>query len=120
MVSGESKDGKWLYFTRGYEAGLWRIPTAGGVETKVLDQPAAGYWGYWAITHKGIYYLDVQAGNAAISLYDPETRKVSRFARLDRMPPQNAGISVRAGDKELLITDLRNAESHITVAESLP
>jgi hypothetical protein len=36
------------------------------------------------------------------------------------MPPQNAGISVRAGDKELLITDLRNAESHITVAESLP
>lgn len=119
MIAQESPDGKWLYFTRGYEAGLWRIPTAGGPVVQVLDQPAAGYWGYWAITRRGIYYLDLGQSLPAIVLFDPETQRRSSVAKLDRVPPPNSGISIHPQEKALLITDERNAESHISVAEGL-
>jgi Tol biopolymer transport system component/DNA-binding winged helix-turn-helix (wHTH) protein len=120
MIAQESADGKWLYFTRGYEAGLWRTPTTGGAITRVLDQPAAGYWGYWAITRRGIYYLDQRGSQPAIVLYNPVTQRSVRFATLDRLPPPYSGICVEPDERAVLITDERNAESHITLAEGLP
>jgi Tol biopolymer transport system component/DNA-binding winged helix-turn-helix (wHTH) protein len=119
MIAQESPDGKWLYFTRGYEAGLWRIPTSGGPVERVLDQPGAGYWGYWAVTRRGIYSLDLRQSPPAIALYDPATGRSSRIAKLDRVPPPNSGISIQPNERALLITDKRDAESHISVAEGI-
>ena len=119
MIAQESPDGKWLYFTRGYEAGLWRIPTSGGSVARVLDQPAAGYWGYWAVTRRGIYFLDLRQSPPSIGLYDPATGRGVRIAKLDRVPPPNSGISIQPNEKALLITDKRAAESHISVAEGI-
>lgn len=119
FVGQESPDGKWLYFARGGENGIWRMPIAGGEEVRILDQPAAGYWGYWAVSSAGIYFLDQSRSTSApaISVYDPATQKITPFARLDRLPPLYSGISLIPGKRELLMDDKQDAGSHIAMTQ---
>jgi Tol biopolymer transport system component len=120
FVASESLDGKWIYFTKNDEPGIWRVSSSGGTETRILNQPRSGYWGYWCVTPRGLYYLDSSHSTPAISIYDPDTGKISHFANLERQPPPYSGISVNRDGSELLITDGRDAGSHITVVEGLP
>ena len=119
MIAGESPDGLWLYFTRGYQAGLWRVSTSGGAVAQILPQPAAGYWGYWSITPRGIYYLDSRGPQPSIELFDPASGKSTHFATLSGTPPPNAGLSPQPDGRAVILTDLRNIESHITLALGL-
>lgn len=120
IVPQESPDGRWLYYTRGDESGLWRMPVAGGAETMVLPQPAAGYWGYWQVTARGIFYLDSRHAPAVIRLFDPDSGQTRAFANLRQMPPPYQGISVSKDGKLLLMTDESNAERHITLVQGNP
>jgi Tol biopolymer transport system component/DNA-binding winged helix-turn-helix (wHTH) protein len=116
----ESPDGQWLYYARSSQPGVWRIPVGGGSETRVLPQPPDGFWGYWAVTAHGIYYLDATQPVWRIQLYDPATQKTSLVTTLERHPPPYSGISVDRNEDELLITDEGNASSHITLVQNLP
>jgi Tol biopolymer transport system component len=62
-----SPDGKWLYYSKSVkrpglpealsaegEPGIFRIPTAGGNEERVLEE---GVYGRWALSRSGIYVL---------------------------------------------------------------
>jgi Tol biopolymer transport system component len=118
IVPQPSTDGKWVYYTRGGEDGLWRVPVGGGTEIQVLPQPAAGYWGFWQVTPKGIVYLDLQ--QKALRIYDPATGNSSLFAQLRRMPPQFAGLSVTGDGRKALLTDETQAGRHITLTEMGP
>jgi Tol biopolymer transport system component/DNA-binding winged helix-turn-helix (wHTH) protein len=120
IVPQESSDGKWLYYTRGDESGLWRVPVSGGDETMVLPQPAAGYWGYWQVTPLGIFYLDTSHTPTTIRIFDPDSGQTRTFASLGQTPPQYQGISVTKDSKVLLITGKRNAERHITLVQDKP
>jgi Tol biopolymer transport system component/DNA-binding winged helix-turn-helix (wHTH) protein len=120
IVPQESPDGKWIYYTRGDEDGLWRVPPTGGAETLVLPQPPAGFWGYWQITSHGIYYLDRSDSSVAIRLYDPETKKTSTIAFLKQAPPLYAGITIADEGQVILMTDQRDAGRHITFVEAQP
>ncbi len=120
MEPQESADGNWLYYTRGDANGIFRFPLAhGGVaqgtEEPVLDQPSANYWGYWQLTPRGIYYLDLQHGHASIRMLD--TAKRSVLAPLTPVPPEYAGLSVSADGTEALITEKRDAGRHITLVQ---
>jgi len=119
MVGQESPDGQWLYFARGGENGIWRMPTSGGEEVRILDQPLAGYWGYWAVGRSGIYFLDQKQTTPAISIYDPSTQKTSTFAKLNRIPPLNSGIALLGNGRTLLISDKHDAGSHISIAQGV-
>ncbi len=116
MVGQESADGRWLYFARGGERGIWRMPRAGGEAVRILDQPAAGYWSYWAVSNKGIYFLDSTQKTPAISFYDAGTEKTSLYANLSRLPPLYLGLSLLPDGKGLLISDKHDAGSHISIA----
>ena len=120
IVPQESPDGKWLYYTRGDEDGIWRVPPSGGAETQILQQPSAGYWGYWQITPRGIFYLDRGQSSSAIRIYDPETKRTSLFTTLKQVPPLYAGLSVAEQGRVVLITDQRDAGRHITFVEAQP
>ncbi len=120
FLAMESPDGKWLYFTRNNDSGLWRMPSAGGPETRVLAQPAAGYWGYWAVTDSGIYFLDAAQPVWRIQFYDAATERISTVAILERHPPPYSGISVDRSQDLLLLTDELNPGSHITLVQNLP
>jgi Tol biopolymer transport system component len=55
----ESADGKFLYYVKDrYTAGLWRVPSTGGEEIRILDAPAEGDWSHLAVTARGIYFID--------------------------------------------------------------
>ena len=69
----ESPDGKWVYFVRqpqslltiswwGNGSGLWRVPTGGGPEEKVLDGVRAGAWG---LAESGIFFVEPTVSRGA-------------------------------------------------------
>jgi Tol biopolymer transport system component len=118
IVPQESPDGKYLYYTRGDEDGLWRITTDGSPETQVLQQPSANYWGYWQITAQGLFYLDRTQSTASIRILNPETLQSTTFVVLPHSPPPFAGISVAHEGRVVLMTDeQRNSGRHITLVE---
>jgi Tol biopolymer transport system component/DNA-binding winged helix-turn-helix (wHTH) protein len=117
IAGQESTDGKWLYFARGGENGIWRMPLAGGEAVRILDQPATRYWAYWQVTKNGIYFLDQRQSTPSISIFDPASGKTTSFAKLNRLPPYYSGIGVVPGKRELLISDMHEVGSHISMAE---
>jgi Tol biopolymer transport system component/DNA-binding winged helix-turn-helix (wHTH) protein len=120
IVPQESPDGEWLYYTLGDVDGIWRVSPLGGPETQVLQQPSAGYWGYWQITPRGIFYLDRGQSSSTLRIFDPKTKKTSLFATLKQTPPLYSGISVAGQGEVVLITDQRDAGRHITFVEAQP
>jgi Tol biopolymer transport system component len=119
IAAQESPDGKWLYYARGGENGIWRMATAGGEPERILDQPLAGYWAYFAVSRGGVFFLDQRQKTPAISVYDPVHRTTAVVSRLDRLPPLYSGISLLGDGRELLISDKRAAGSHISIAEGV-
>ena len=119
MVGQESPDGKWLYFARGGENGIWRMPASGGEAVRILDQPMAGYWAYWTVSLSGIYFLDQRQATPSISVYDPVTRKITGFAKLNRLPPTFSGLSLLHDGRDVLISDKHDAGSHISIAQGV-
>jgi Tol biopolymer transport system component len=118
IVPQESADGAYLYYTRGDEDGLWRMNTSGGHETLVLQQPAAGYWGYWQLTPSGLFYLDHDQGAFFIKVLDIDTGRSTTLATLQQRPGLYSGISVANEGRLILVTEERDADRHITLAES--
>ncbi|HEY9126004.1 MAG TPA: LpqB family beta-propeller domain-containing protein [Acidobacteriaceae bacterium] len=119
----ESPDGLWIYFTKNDEPGIWRIPASGSgakTETQVLPQLPEGFWGYWAVTSRGIYFLNATQTEWEIQLWDPRTQRISTAVKLERRPPPFSGISVARDGDEILITDQVNASSHITLVQNFP
>jgi Tol biopolymer transport system component len=58
----ESKDGQFLYYSKGFDVdGLWRVAVNGGEEVQVLDYPKAGFWGYWALVEPGVYFVNTES-----------------------------------------------------------
>jgi len=55
----ESPDGKFLYYTKGdpypAQCSVWRMPTGGGEETRVLDSTTC--FGSYAVAEQGIYFF---------------------------------------------------------------
>ncbi len=101
-----SPDGKLIYYTKFDAPGVFQVPIDGGNETKILDEPPSGFWGYVAVGSAGIYFAgDVGVGKqlAGFKLYDPATRKISNIDSLDKMVYQGApGLSVSPDGRFLL------------------
>jgi Tol biopolymer transport system component/DNA-binding winged helix-turn-helix (wHTH) protein len=119
IVPQESPDGRWLYYTRGNEDGIWRVPPSGGAETQILTQPSAGYWGYWQVTSRGIFYLDRGVSSSAIRIFNPETKVTSLYTALKEMPPIYSGLAVAQDGKIVLLTDQHDAGRHVTLIQAI-
>ena len=85
-----------------------------------MPQPADGFWGYWAVTTSGIYFLDASQPIWRIQFYEPATGRISTVTTLDRHPPPYSGISVDRNEDQLLLTDEVDAGSHITLIQNFP
>jgi Tol biopolymer transport system component/DNA-binding winged helix-turn-helix (wHTH) protein len=119
IAGQESPDGKWLYFARDDENGLWRMPAAGGEAVHILDQPMACYWGYWAVSRSGVYFLDQRQSTPSISIYDPVTQRITGIAKLNRLPSASAGLSLLPDGRDFLISDKHDSGSHIFIAQGV-
>lgn len=115
----ESPDGHFLYYAKGPDVpGLWRIPTNGGEETEVIGSLEAGYWGYWAVVEKGIYYLDTK-GKPGIAFFDFTTHRSMRVFDLENRPAREApGLSVSSDKGTILYTQLDALSRDIILVEN--
>jgi Tol biopolymer transport system component/predicted Ser/Thr protein kinase len=117
----ESPDGKYLYYAKGRSvAGLWRMPTAGGLEEPVLDLKP-GFWGMWAVDKTGIYYIDKPEGGRFPSLkfYSFATKRSTEILQLDRqVPVGDAVLALSPDGRYLLFTQSDDNGSDVMVAEN--
>ena len=103
----ESADGKFFYYAKGDNIrGIWRVPLSGGEETEIVPSLEAGYWGYWALVDKGIYYLDASEP-PGVAFYSFATQRTSRVFNLESRPALYVtGLGVSPEAKTILYTQL--------------
>ena len=103
----ESSDGRTLYFSKFDQSGIWSIPAGGGAESLVVpDEPRVGYWGYWAVTDSGLYFLDTEAEpKANIEFYRFATGRLSHILTLEKKAARlQPSLSATADGKTVYYT----------------
>ena len=118
FVARESPDGKWLYYTKYHHSGLWRIPSSGGSEERILDGPPSEFWGYWSVNSAGIYYLNDQGAHVAVELWTPSNGRSVVIVTLDRKPPPFSGIAVSHDNHWLAYSDGASLTRNIRLVEN--
>ncbi len=117
----ESPDGQSLYYTKGRgPGGIWQVPVAGGAETQVPELTQAGYWRYWAVLARGIYFLSHE-GTAApvIKFFDFATRRVTPLATVEKEPLWwPTGLAVAPDGRTILYTQGDQLGSDIMLIEN--
>jgi hypothetical protein len=66
-AASESADGQTLFYTSDRSAGLWQMPSGGGLETKVLDSVANRNF---VAVRAGIYFMYREGGGASFGFLD--------------------------------------------------
>jgi Tol biopolymer transport system component/DNA-binding winged helix-turn-helix (wHTH) protein len=103
----ESYDGNTVYYSRFYEAGVWKVSSRGGSESKVIeDKPQVGYWGNFAVTKAGLYFLDAEAEpRPEIDFFDFATGRISPVFPLEEHPARlEPSLSATADGKTIYFT----------------
>jgi Tol biopolymer transport system component/DNA-binding winged helix-turn-helix (wHTH) protein len=106
----ESSDGKFLYFAKFQDPGIWRMPLNGGEETRILDAPE--YWFNWSLTNDGIYFLD----GTSIQFFDFARRQKHSILTLDR--DASDGLAISPDHKSLLFAQAKLSEANIVLVEN--
>ena len=119
FFASESPDGEYLYYAKAPDApGLWRVPLSGGREEKVLDSPPPGFWGYWAISASGIYYVDEPAPRARIRFRDFRTHRDS-LVKVMSNPARigSPGMSLSPNGSAMVFVQLDQFNSDLMLVE---
>lgn len=118
FVARESPDSKWLYYTKYHHSGLWRMPSSGGPEERMLDWPPSEFWGYWSINSAGIYYLNDQGAHVVVELWTPSDGRSVVMVTLERKPPPFSGIAVSPDNHWLAYSDGASLTRNIRLVEN--
>jgi Tol biopolymer transport system component/DNA-binding winged helix-turn-helix (wHTH) protein len=115
----ESADGKTVYYTRFYEAGIWKVPSAGGPETQVIpDRPQIGFWGHYGVAATGLYFLDNDAEpRPTIEFYSFTTGHVAPVLTLDEHPARLQPSLATTGDGKTIYFTQYDRQSVIKMME---
>jgi hypothetical protein len=115
-----SPDGKVIFYSKGRGvAGLWRVSVEGGEESPVPELSEAGYWRYWTVTQKGVYFV-AQNPNPPyrIVFYDFSTWQTREIASAEKMPLWAfPGLSASADGKTILYAQRDQNAGSIMLAE---
>jgi len=117
----ESMDGKQLYYAKGRLApGIWQTPVTGGPETLLLDHNKAGYWRFWAVAPKGIYFATAnEPARPVIEFFNFATRNVMTIATLDKpLSPTDPGLIVAPDGRSLLFAQMDQSGSDLMLVEN--
>jgi len=114
----ESDDGRFLYFSKYTQLGIWKMPVAGGEEIRVLDQPSGKQWFNWAVTREGIYFLTGDPPNGKIKFFDFATGKTISIFALEKPVPSFGGLAVSSDGKSLLFGQYESSDSYIMLVKN--
>jgi Tol biopolymer transport system component len=107
FASWESSDGRFLYYVKGDQSGIWRMLSTGGDETRVLAAFPAGRWGDWALVDRGVFYADESGARPAIKFLNFANHKVSKIVEVESLPPYgDPGFTVSPDEKQLVFSQI--------------
>jgi len=112
-----SKDGRWLYYSKFSEQGIWKMPTQGGNGTLVLNRKTERFWD---LTEQGICFIDLDAKpHATINFYDFDTQRVNEIGTVDQqLIIGNGALSLSPDAQWVLYPQVDHLESHIMLVEN--
>jgi Tol biopolymer transport system component len=119
----ESPDAKYLYYAKGRSApGLWRKPLDGGTEEPVFPELKAGFWGYWAVVQRGIYYFDDPGPNGrGVYYYDLKTHRIRLISAVENRPMVgDSAFAVAPDGSSILYTQIDQSGSDVMIANFAP
>jgi Tol biopolymer transport system component len=100
VYGSESYDGRFLYYSKLEQPGIWKMPVNGGQEEQILDQPEGAWWFNWALSPTGLYFLSptgIEKGR--IEFFDFATRKRTPIGDVDS---STHGLALAPDRKSLL------------------
>ncbi len=117
----ESHDGKFVYYTKWEQRGIWRKPVQGGPETLVIPKGTTFYWGLF---DEGACLLDLDAAaGPTINCLDfgfDRMMTVSTLPKGTRINYGGPAFSVSHDGRWILYVSLERSESDIVIVEQLP
>ena len=100
VYATESDDGRFLYYSKLEQPGVWRMPLNGGPEQRVLDQPEGYLWFNWALSSTGIYlHSNTGIEKGRIEFFDFATHKRTVIAVVEK---SIHGLALAPDGKSLL------------------
>ncbi len=123
----ESRDGKWLYFSKppsllvGEKAkpGIWKMPVGGGAESLVLGRET---YRLWTIAGQFLYFVDAEARpHATLNRLDLSTGGIRQVAQLEkdpRMVSSVTGLSIAPGGDWAIYPQFDDVASRIILIEN--
>ncbi len=117
----ESPDGRFVYYAKSVDgSGIWRVPVNGGDETQVLDQPKAGYWGYWAVVDSGIYFVNAEVrSHPILEFFSFATGQVKRITAMEKTAArERSGLAISPDQRSILYAQVDQNESDIILVEN--
>jgi Tol biopolymer transport system component len=114
-----SPDGRFVFYAKGVsKTGIWRVPEEGGEETQVMDDLQPGFWGQWAVTNAGIYFMRLDAQQARIQFFRFATQKVEHIFSPENSPePATDGLAVSPDGRRILYTQVDQRKTNIMLVE---
>jgi hypothetical protein len=112
----ESRDGKWVYFVKRppAESGIWKTPTAGGREEKVVGDVIFGL--SYTVGKSGLYYI---AGpDAAHKLMHYSLRHAKEFELLTHEQLNQNGVAVAPDENWLLYVRAIQADTDLMFVDN--
>jgi Tol biopolymer transport system component/DNA-binding winged helix-turn-helix (wHTH) protein len=116
IVAKESLDGRWLYFSKALEQGIWRVPTEGGRSELVIPSFDPAYTPTWGLTGDGLFFAECKERQARLSFFDLRTRETSTL--LETPWRHASGLSLSPSGEELVIAMTENGGSDLNVIEN--
>jgi Tol biopolymer transport system component/predicted Ser/Thr protein kinase len=114
-VPFESTDGRFVYYSRSSgRTSLWRVPSAGGAETQVLDSLI---WLNFTPVRDGIYFMPASGGTSTtpILFFGFADEKIQKVWSLDKPPA--FGLSVSPDQRWVLYSQLERDESDLMLVD---
>lgn len=118
----ESPDGKFFYYAKGRGVpGIWKVPVEGGEEALIPELSTAGYWRYWEVTDRGIYFVPQEVlPHPAIKFFDFATRRVSHVYTPEKPPFTGpGGLAISPDGRWILYASVDQVNSDIMLLENL-
>ena len=119
--SAESENGSLLYHTKGRgAAGIWRVPTDGGEETRVFDSHGAGPWSYWTVHGGGIHFATaVNPSRPLVEFFHLVTGKTRKIAELEKpIMTWAPGLAVSPDGRWLLYAQIDQSGRDLMLLEN--
>jgi hypothetical protein len=114
----ESSDGKFVYYAKDNDSsGLWRVPSEGGDETKVLDPIRQGSW---ALFEQGVYFINQQVRpRQSQEFFSFVTGRTTQVAKIEKeLLWTGPSLTVSADGRWILYVQVDQVESDIILIEN--